>query len=190
MTEIALLADLATIFKTVDTASVLEAEDSQGITTMLVNVFEEGKSEAGQKPTGQRRNIKYYVYLRGQGGEAAYYMQGEPFNGSQRDVAIVAPTLDGIHKIYQSATLRQRTSAAILDAAFDIVNEAGSVTDHAKRIKWASDSVQDLPTMLNVMMTFICQNASVQSSGGLASDNDISWIINSSIAFTFELLGY
>lgn len=191
MTESELITDLGTIFQGVGTPSVVEAEDALLVTVMQTNVFEEGSSEANRKPAAQRRNIRYYVYKRGQGAnEKAYYFQGEPFNASQRDVATTSATLDKVYKIYQSQVLRSRTMSAMIDATNDIINESTGTVDHAKRMKWSLDVLQKQGLMLDTMMMFVSQNPTVQTNGGQVTDNDVSWIVNSSIASTFDLFGY
>jgi hypothetical protein len=188
--EAALLGELDAMFKTVGTVVVIEAQDADGITVCAVPVFEEGLTEAGKKPTGQRKTVRFYVLNRGLPSEEAFYMQSEPVNQVDRDVTVGTTTLEAVFKVYNSATLRQRTQAAMIDAAFDIMNEAPATADHAKRMAWSADVMKDLPKMLNTMMVFVSQNATVQAAGGAATDNDLTYIVVSSIPFTFTLYGY
>lgn len=187
MQERELLLDLASVFTAVAAPVVLEAQDATGVTVMAADVFEEGLSETGKKPTGHRRTIRYYVLDRGKPTEAAFYMQTEPRNQVDSDVSAKDSSLLSTFRIYSSSVLRQKVQAAMVKAAFNILNEDAMAVDHVKRMNWAAGVFAGEPVVLNIMMAFVSQNAAVQLAGGLATDNDIEWIVNSNIAYTFEL---
>lgn len=58
---------------------ILEPEDDKGVTWKQVNVFDVSEAD-GTPPSGQRRNINYYVYHAKQEDESAYYDIGNAFN--------------------------------------------------------------------------------------------------------------
>lgn len=187
MKEAELLTDISTVFAAVATPVVVEEKDTTGVTVMSVDVFDAGLSEAGKKPTGLRKTVRYYVLDRGKANEAAFYMQAEPITQADNDVSAKDTSLLSIYRVYASSVLRQKVQAAMVKAAFNIMNEAISVEDHDKRLSWAGLVLAGNALVLNVMMAFVSQNATVQAAGGQATDNDIEWIVSSSIAYTFDL---
>jgi hypothetical protein len=127
MNELGLLADLATIYAAVSpNPTVREVEDDKGVTWMQVNVFEIGKSERDKKDIGYRKNIDYYVHLRGTGSEAAYYLGNQPFNTSLKDVTISTSSYQAIANLYNSEVLQQRTLSAVITQCSSVFQETVS----------------------------------------------------------------
>jgi hypothetical protein len=179
MTKQQLLTDLAATYKTVATPTLQETDGD--LSWYLVNVLEVGTG-ANDKPLGLRKNVHFYVYKEGNvGSEEAYYMQEEPINGSNKPTTDTSATLLNIARLHGSATLTSRVKAAVLVGAYDVCNEAGSVTNHAERIKWAVASLRDPITATTTMMAYVALNASVQTVGLAATDNDLKYIVNSNI---------
>ena len=77
-----------------------------GITKYVINVFETGKSEPSQQPTGYRKNITFYVYNEGLGGEAAYFERTEPENTSNTDPSFSSSSYYNIDRLYNSPMLQ------------------------------------------------------------------------------------
>lgn len=143
-----------------------------------VNVFETGYTQ-DKKPTATKRNINFYVYNEGGVDEAAYYYRRDYHNSVNDDIS--GATLYSKYSIYNSDFLRKRTTSAIGQASYDIINEDTGTANHENRIKWAWSALKDTTKYLNVMMHFIALNDTVQSNGGEATDNDIQYIVNSNI---------
>lgn len=86
----------------------------------------------------------------------------------------------------QSGTLRAKFIAACLKAAYAILNEDAGTSNHANRLTWAN--VILLGTVAEVeekavqhLRYAMASNASLQSSGEAATDNDVEYIVNSQI---------
>ena len=90
-------------------------------------------------------------------------------------------TLIEIHNLAVGAPqLQQRFYAARLRAAWDVRNEDPGTTNHAARIAWANivlNNYQGSSSFYNYS-TFLA-NATIQSSGSGATDNDIQFVVNS-----------
>ena len=81
----------------------------------------------------------------------------------------------------ENATLRNRAAAAAMNAARDVLNEDVGTANHAARIKWAASVFQDINAAGRDMIAFLAANAAVVSVGDAATDNDIQFVVNSSI---------
>lgn len=88
--------------------------------------------------------------------------------------------------VMNGGELLSRFTAAIWQAAVDIVNEAQATPNHADRIAWAKRAVladgkaQHYAAV--VMRMAVCENATLQTLGKDVSDSDIQFIVNSYIA--------
>jgi hypothetical protein len=191
MSKAALIAEIKSNFPSVTDASiaVAQAEDNNSVTWYVVNIFETGLSETNKKPTAFRKNVHFYVYKEGQGGEGAYYDRDEISNDVNNDVTAGSNSLSAMNKIFSSQSLRGRVSSAIMQAAYDVINEDVGTTNHAKRLLWAGQALSDVTTHVQIMMAFVALNATVQSAGGTASDNDLKYIVNSNINNACTILG-
>lgn len=163
-----------------------------GITKYIINVFEIGKSQPNQQPTGYRKNITFYVYNEGDVGEAAYFELVEPSNASDTDVAATsAPNAGASYSIiYTSTELKKRTLGFMIKATTAIFNEDPGTADHATRLKLANYMCQSEEAYLPAFMVQIANNATVRSEGNSISDGDLEWIINSEILTVAKAYGY
>lgn len=188
MDKASLLSELSVKYKSVGTPTLNDsALDTNWYT---IPVFEVGNSESNIKPIGHRKNIFFYVWHEGLGDESAYYKQLEPTVDVNSDITAPSADLLEVSKIYASATLRNRTRAACLKAAVDIMNELDTVTDHAKRLKWSGDVLKSPETVVNMMSVFIALDPTVQAGGTSISDSVIQNLINGNIDKTIGPLGY
>jgi hypothetical protein len=82
---------------------------------------------------------------------------------------------------YTSAGLKNRLTAAIADAAQDVLNEDAATTNHAQRVKWATAALANAPGMAESMMWGLVGNATVAAAGDASTDNDILFVVASLI---------
>ena len=189
-TESDLRADLALKYFAVDpTSTVVEVQDSKGITWMNVNVFEDGISENERVPTSYRKNISYYVFHRGLPDEEAWYSQTEPTNTSDTDISTPTATLLSYSKLYNGGLLRQRILGWILKTIMDVLAESTGVAHHSMRVKWANDALQNPSKYLNAFMCYIAMSDDVRLAGNSVSDANLLWLAymvnNVAISFGF-----
>jgi hypothetical protein len=122
MTKTAILAEITAFYTDVGTPTLIDTVGNSNY--YIINVFETGLSAKNKKPTGSRKNIHFYVYKEGVGGqEAAYYDRDELSNDSNTDIT-GDNSLYAINKIYVSTVMRSRVQAAVAKAAQDVLNEA------------------------------------------------------------------
>ncbi len=81
----------------------------------------------------------------------------------------------------ENATLRNRAAAAAMNAARDVLNEAVDTPNHPARVKWAASVFQDINAAGRDMVGFLAANAAIVSVGNNATDNDVQFVVNSSI---------
>ena len=191
MTKAQLISEIKAQFPSVTDGSIVvnQTEDANFVTWYIVNIFETGLSEENKKPVGYRQNIHFYVYKEGTGSEVAYYDRDEIRNDVNRDLTTGVNSLAAIYKIYNSSVMRSRIVAAIIQASFDVLNEAPSTTNHAKRLLWAGQALSDVTVHTTIMVSFVSLNATVQIAGGQATDNDLKYIVNSNIDNAILILG-
>lgn len=77
--------------------------------------------------------------------------------------------------------LKERVGGACLKAAYDIVNEDPVTANHANRMIWAQEVLQNFMTKANQMYLTVLANATIQASGTNSTDNDIQFVVNSLI---------
>jgi hypothetical protein len=88
--------------------------------------------------------------------------------------------------VMNGGELLARFTAAIWQAAVDIVNEAPATQNHAERIAWAKRAVlvdgkaQHYAAV--VMRMAVCENGTLQAQGNDVADSDIQFIVNSYVA--------
>lgn len=88
-------------------------------------------------------------------------------------------TLIQIHNAVMGAPLlRQRFSAARLQAAWDILNESAATPSHAARLAWANKIITDYDADLDAEYRRFLSNATIQSAAN-PTDNDIQFVVNS-----------
>ena len=175
--ETDLVADLSSKYFAIDaTPSVVEVEDSKGVTWMSVNVLENGISENERVPIAYRKNIPYYVYHRGLLDEQAWYSQSEPTNSSATDISSATASFLAYTKLYEGQLLRRRILGWIMLTLMNVLDEADTVTHHSMRVKWAQDALKDPSKYLNAFMCFIAMSPDVRVLGNAAADSDLTWL--------------
>jgi len=86
----------------------------------------------------------------------------------------------------QSGLLKAKFIGACLKAAYDIVNEDAGTSNHANRVTWANvvltGTVAEVEAAAMQHVRYaIASNATLQSAGDAATDNDVQFIVNSQI---------
>jgi len=179
MTKAALLAQLSGKYLVVSTPEVQQVA-TDGVTWYRVSFFEVGKDSDESRPTGLWNSVGFYVYHEGLGDEAAYYMRTVETPEANHSLVITS-TLDNIAKLYASGPLRSRAKGAMLKASYDIRNETVDTTNHSQRSKLSSDLANSLDDYIGYFMALICQDATIQSTGGAVADSVIQNLVNSNI---------
>lgn len=93
-----------------------------------------------------------------------------------------------IYNIYKGkGSLQARFMAACLVAAKDIVAEDPGTANHAERVAWAEAIQQGgedtlTSSALEILRFAAASNATLQSAGEAATDNDIQFIVNTELA--------
>lgn len=84
-----------------------------------------------------------------------------------------------------SGALKARFTVAVEKAAYDVINEPGTVTNHAQRLAWAKRVITSATAAEDYGQRFmrlaVIGNATLQSAGEAATDNDIQFVTNSLI---------
>ncbi len=86
----------------------------------------------------------------------------------------------------QSGLLKAKFMGACLKAAYNILNEDAGTSNHANRVTWAnvilSGTVAEAEaSALQHLRYAMASNATLQSAGDAATDNDVEFIVNSQI---------
>ena len=86
----------------------------------------------------------------------------------------------------QSGLLKAKFIGACLVAAYAIVNEDGGAENHANRLTWANavlnGTISEVEAKAMQHLRYaIASNATLQSAGDAATDNDVQFIVNSQI---------
>ena len=86
----------------------------------------------------------------------------------------------------QSGTLKAKFVGACLVAASQIVAEAPETENHANRLTWANTvllgSVGEVEALSMAHLRYgLATNATLQSAGDDATDNDVQFVVNSQI---------
>lgn len=99
-------------------------------------------------------------------------------------------TLSGIYELrYNTLDLKKRVVAAIATASRDVLNESAGTSNHANRMTWARNSLNNAHNAAEEMMWGVVGNATIQSSGNASTDNDIQFVVNGLID-SFAQSGY
>lgn len=175
MTKAELLADIAAKADG-EVLSTNLVETVGDVNRYITNVFTTGQ-DADAGPIAQKRNVNWYVYDEGGAGEAAYYGDRNWRNPESKNAT--GSTLEAMSAIFGNQALRDRTKAAMLKAAFDVLNEDAGTNNHANRVALAAQAFQAVDTYVDAFMASVANNATVQSAGGAATDNDLQYIVNS-----------
>jgi len=86
-----------------------------------------------------------------------------------------------VYNLAANASFKNRISAAVAKASYDILNEDPATEYHAERVVWAKASMKDPTTITDQMVWTVVQNASIQITRLDSSDNDIQFVVNSNI---------
>lgn len=86
----------------------------------------------------------------------------------------------------QSGLLKAKFLGACLKAAYDILNEDAGTANHANRLTWANavlnGTVAEVEAKAMQHLRYaIASNATLQSAGDAATDNDVQFIVNSQL---------
>lgn len=86
----------------------------------------------------------------------------------------------------QSGTLRAKFIAACLKASYAIANEDAGTANHANRLTWANailnGSIAEVEAKAGQHLRYaMASNATLQTVGEAATDNDVEYIVNSQI---------
>jgi len=174
--ETDLIADLESKYEAVDTPTIQET--SYGITWMIVNVFETGKSKDASVPTARKRNVSYYVKNRGEVDEIAWY-QEEPKNVSAQDPLDAGLTGNALTAaLYQNDTLRIKVLGQICNTARAIFWEDAGTASHAERLVLATKVLLDAESYVKTFMAFIALDDTIRGVGGQASDAQVATVID------------
>ena len=96
-------------------------------------------------------------------------------------------TLNEIYTLKNSSSLRNRVAVALAAAAEDVRNEAAATASHAERFAWATDVVlasENGPeSEARRLMWMFLQNATIQTAGEAATDNDVLFVVNGLVNF-------
>lgn len=76
-------------------------------------------------------------------------------------------------------TFHKRIRFALLKAAYDIKNEAGTVTNHVERLRWAVKILDNEPIDLGRVAIGVLLNPAIGNAGSAATDADIQFQVNS-----------
>lgn len=74
---------------------------------------------------------------------------------------------------YRNEAFKQRVTAAVAHVAVEVLNEAGTVPLHTRRLGWARRALQDTPAMAERVLWSVLGSTAVQASGADASDADL-----------------
>lgn len=192
MTKAEIISDILTKAGTTSELAINSwPEGSEGsVTGYQVVVLQVGEGGNNKSPQAVKKSVNIYVYNEGEAEEAAYYHVSQREGLNQADADITGTTLEKISKIHSSVILREKCLGAILKASYDITNEDPGTANHAERLSLAIAVMSDIQKYLDVFMSYVATNATVQTSGVSASDNDIQYIVNSNWdAVAIELYG-
>lgn len=124
-TKAELIAEIQAMYTIVGTPFEVTSSDEhipEQVNSYSVIVYESGLSEVNRRPVLRSKYINFIVYNEYQPQETAYYIENEPTNDVDSDITSDG-SLDSIHKLYNSESIRGRVQAAVAIAAQDILNE-------------------------------------------------------------------
>lgn len=124
-TRAELMVEIQAMYEIVGTPFEVSSSDEhipEQVNSYSVIVYESGLSEVNRRPVLRSKYINFIVYNEYQPQETAYYIENEPTNDVDSDITSDG-SLDSIHKLYNSESIRGRVQAAVAIAAQDILNE-------------------------------------------------------------------
>lgn len=126
MTFNEIVAEITAFYDYVGTPFLSTSSD-QHVPDTLTNwsmiVYETGLSEVNKKPVIRSKYVNFVVFNYGDAGEEAYYADEEPTNTVNTDITGTG-TLEDVHKVYISESIRGRVQAAVAFSAQDVLNES------------------------------------------------------------------
>jgi hypothetical protein len=85
----------------------------------------------------------------------------------------------GIYDLqYSHPNLRTQTQIAISNSAYNVLNEDPSTANHANRLIWANNALANFERMMNLEMSLVVQNPTIQAEGDNAADSDVQFVVN------------
>ncbi|MDD5649647.1 MAG: hypothetical protein PHF86_04405 [Candidatus Nanoarchaeia archaeon] len=117
-------------------------------------------------------------------------------SSGQKNVAVVSSTAFWVGKqVVISDTLTSETGtiaeisgntlimAANLTNSYTTANSAKvTFADNKERVQWAANAMLNPDTYTLAMTCFVALNPTIQANGGLATDNDIQFVVNSYVS--------
>lgn len=79
------------------------------------------------------------------------------------------------YNLMSSGVILAKTTVALIDAAFAIINESPTEPDHALRLQLANNIIRDPVGQAREAMIFVLQNTTIQAAGENATDNDVQY---------------
>ena len=79
------------------------------------------------------------------------------------------------------AAFHKRIRFALLKSAYDIKNEASTVSNHVERLRWAVKILDNEPIDLGRVAIGVLLNPAIGNAGSAATDADIQFQVNSLI---------
>lgn len=176
MKETDIIAEINKNYVAADTP--IEQETSYGISWMIINVLEVGKTADGTLPIAKKRNIAYYVKNRGQADEEAWFM-GNLINTSSEDPVTASKIGNELTSaLYKNEILRDKVLGQICSSARAIFWEDALTVNHAERIALAIKVLTNTDLYVKTFMAFIALDDTIRSVGGKATDIQIENVIN------------
>jgi len=88
-------------------------------------------------------------------------------------------TYEQIYDIWAGDKLKKEIVISVVKAAQDVLNEDPGTTNHANRVLWANQALEDPYLWGTKMSVAVIVNATVQS--GTYTDGDVQFLVNSVI---------
>jgi hypothetical protein len=169
MTKAELLADLAD--KCGGEVLSTDLVDTTGLVKRYVStIFTVGEDAVGIG-IADKREVSFFVYDEGEETEVAYYSNEGYRNSTEQNPT--GSTLLAIYGIFSNPRLRERVTASIVKAIR--AKMAGTPSDADKKI--AKAFVTDLNGLIDLFMSYVASNATIQSNGGAATDSDLDYVV-------------
>jgi hypothetical protein len=149
-------------------------ETTGAVKRYLSNVYSKG-GENDSAPIAQIYSVYFLVYDEGGESEDARYSDSGFKNVVDRNPT--GSTLLAIYGIFSNDKLRERVVGAIAKAIR--LKMGGTPSDNDKRI--VKYSVTNFTGLVDLFMSYIASNATIQSNGGAASDSDLDYIVQADV---------
>jgi hypothetical protein len=87
--------------------------------------------------------------------------------------------IDTYNLRYESATMKNRVTAAVAQNAADILNEDPATPNYENRQAWANAALQNSPGIAEQAMWDVVMNPTINAAGDAATDQDILFVVSS-----------